>query len=104
MMRPRNWPHGGGHMKLRLIALLLCAGAVSLAAVTWPIKTSSNGRYFVDSAGNPFFMNFDTVHHIVALIPPSGFQAYMDSRKSHGFNGVNVFGSCSTGNCPSSGG
>jgi hypothetical protein len=80
-------------MKKLLLALLICAFALPLGAVTWPIKMSANGRYFVDANGVPFLMSFDTDHAIIGKVPTSGYQAYLDNRKAKGFNGINIFGS-----------
>ncbi len=70
----------------------------------WPIKVSSNGRYFTDASTppNPWLMVGDSAHHIVNVLPASNWPTYFASRQSLGFNTVNIF-SCSHGNCPPTG-
>jgi hypothetical protein len=69
----------------------LALGSV-LAAATWPIGISSNGRYFVNAEGKPYIMSFDTDHAIIALVPTSGYSTYLNNRKSYRFNGAVIFG------------
>jgi Protein of unknown function (DUF4038)/Putative collagen-binding domain of a collagenase len=80
-------------MKRLSLGLLICVSALPLAAVTWPIGVSANGRYFQDAAGQPFFMSFDTAHAIIGEVATSGYAAYLSSRQGYKFNGVQIFGS-----------
>jgi hypothetical protein len=59
----------------------------------WPIKISSNGRYFEDANSNPWIMNCDAAHAMIGGVATSGYPTYFSSRESYGFNCTQVFGS-----------
>src|SRR5262249_53692942 len=56
----------------------------------FPLSVSSNGRYLVDAAGSPFFMIGDAAQSGAASPTLAEFQTYVDTRKSQGFNTINI--------------
>ena len=76
----------------------------------FPIKLSTNKRYFVDGNGNPWLMVADAGHHLMAGLPQSSLSQYLNDRKNNGFNTINFYGACgesgtsaSSGTCQASG-
>jgi hypothetical protein len=87
---------------MRNFTLLLMFSFLPLWGVTWPITVSSNRRYFQDSAGVPFIMNFDVAHAIIGGVCPSTSASgcsgatttwanYFSSRQGYGFNGTQIW-------------
>jgi uncharacterized protein DUF4038/collagenase-like protein with putative collagen-binding domain/IPT/TIG domain-containing protein len=83
------------------------SGSTSTA---FPIKLSSNKRYFVDQNGTPWLMVADAGHHIMAGLPQSSVATYLNDRVTNGFNTINFYGACgesgssaTSGTCQASG-
>lgn len=72
---------------LLLLALVLLLGA-SLLAQTYPIKVSSNGRYFVDQTNTPFVPVIDSGWDLIGNIPSSSWDTYLSARASQHGNAV----------------
>lgn len=83
-------------MKLILLTIVaFMLGSVSTnnllaQQATFPIKVSSNGRYFVDKAGNPFLYHADTGWQIFARLTLAEAREYLTLRKQQGFNTIQV--------------
>ncbi|HEX8837413.1 MAG TPA: DUF4038 domain-containing protein [Candidatus Acidoferrum sp.] len=78
----------------------------TMTASKFPIKLSTNKRYFVDQNNTPWLMVMDAAHHLMPVIgsTQSSIAQYMNSRASLGFTAVNIYGACGgTGTCPASG-
>lgn len=82
----------------------------TMTASAFPIKLSSNKRYFVDANSNPWLMVADAGHHLMAGLPQSSVATYLNDRKNNGFNTVNFYGTCgesgtsaTSGTCQASG-
>jgi len=54
------------------------------------IRISSNGRYFVDGEGNPFFWLGDTQWELSRSFPLADARAVLECRKSQGFTVIQV--------------
>ncbi|RPJ42819.1 MAG: DUF4038 domain-containing protein, partial [Chloroflexi bacterium] len=52
---------------------------------TGPIKVSSNGRFFVDASGEPFFWMGDTAWPLFAQYPLADAERYLANRAAKGF-------------------
>ena len=81
-------------MTYRIVVLFIACGlvfAISLplyADVAGPIKVSSNGRYFVDRSGKPFFWLGDTAWPLFAQYSRSQAEAYLTNRAEKGFTAI----------------
>src|SRR5512138_2165471 len=56
--------------------------------VSRPIQVSSNGRYFVDSRGDPFFWLGDTAWPLFSQYPVVDAEAYLENRAAKGFTAI----------------
>jgi hypothetical protein len=54
------------------------------------IRVSSNGRYFVDDQGNPFFWLGDTLWELFRAFTPDDARAILEHRKNQGFTVIQV--------------
>ncbi len=54
------------------------------------IRVSSNGRYFVDGEGNPFFWLGDTQWELFRCFSPPDARTVLERRKSQGFSVIQV--------------
>ncbi len=68
-----------------IISILSCS-----ATFDFPVKVSSNNRYFVDQAGRPFFINSDTPWSLFVALDTNETISYFRNRKEKGFNTVTV--------------
>jgi len=55
-----------------------------------PLGVSSNGRYFVDRRGQPFFWLGDTLWHLYRSFSPADVRAILENRRDKGFSAVLV--------------
>jgi uncharacterized protein DUF4038/collagenase-like protein with putative collagen-binding domain len=69
-----------------IISLALVAKAMATPA--YPLKPSANGRYIVDSNGNPFLIIGDAPHSILASLNKADATTYLTDRGSNGFNAL----------------
>lgn len=68
-----------------LFALLL---ALSVNAVTFPLKLSANNRFLVDSDGKPFLIKEFSSWGLIQVLPEKDAGDFLDSIKQKGFNTV----------------
>lgn len=75
---------------LVLGTILACAAAATLAAAgpAFPLKPSANGRYLVDSSGQPFFYHADTAWVLPRNASLSVAEEYLDRRVKDGFTAI----------------
>ena len=87
-----------------LLFTLLLLPVMVHAQYVFPLKASTNKRYFVDQNGIPFLMMADAAHRPISNIATSSYATYLDDRKAQGFNAVNLFGPCggSSSSCTNS--
>ena len=73
-----------------VIGTILACAAATLAAAgpAFPLKPSANGRYLVDSTGQPFFYHADTVWVLPRKASLSVAEEYLDRRVKDGFTAV----------------
>src|SRR6266571_2423300 len=77
---------------------------VTGATAKFPIKLSTNNRYFVEQDGTPWFMVADAAHHMMPALPASSLAQYLNDRVANGFNTINRYGMCAgSGTCPTNG-
>ncbi len=77
---------------------------VTGATAKFPIKLSTNNRYFVEQDGTPWFMVADAAHHMMPALPASSLAQYLNDRVANGFNTINMYGMCAgSGTCPTNG-
>ncbi|WP_157579053.1 glycoside hydrolase family 140 protein [Spirosoma montaniterrae] len=69
------------------LAVTVCSAQSKPA---FPLKTSENGRYFVDQTGKPFFYHADTGWQLFARLTLPEAREYLTLRKQHGFNTIQV--------------
>lgn len=55
---------------------------------SFPMKASSNGRYFVDQSNRPVLVVGDASQSIVSDLTPTQQNTYFDDRQAHGFNAL----------------
>ncbi len=65
--------------------LLATAGNTGSSGIVFPLKTSENRRYLVDSRGKPFFLLGDTPWFLQKL-PLEDVRRVLEDRKAKGFN------------------
>ncbi|HQG75936.1 MAG TPA: glycoside hydrolase family 140 protein [Bacteroidales bacterium] len=74
--------------------LLLTGLLVSLLSYSstsdFPLKISSNGRFFTDQSGKPFFINADTPWSLFVALDSNETACYLKNRKEKGFNTITV--------------
>jgi len=73
---------------LLFAALLLSTPVVSLGGVAGPIKVSSNGRYFVDRQGKPWYWLGDTAWPLLSRYSKAQAEAYLRNRSAKGFTAI----------------
>ena len=66
------------------------------AAPVYPLKASSNGRYFTDSNGVPFQLMGDSPQSMIANLTPPLMSGYMQNRQLLGFNSILVDALCTS--------
>ncbi|MBZ0258345.1 glycoside hydrolase family 140 protein [bacterium] len=71
---------------LPLLILLITASAY--AEVAFPLRVSDDGRRFVDSNNQPFFVVADSAWSIFSGVSKEDVITYLDDRKAKGFNTV----------------
>jgi hypothetical protein len=71
---------------------LLCAAETvgAQAPTAYPLALSSNGRYVVDQAGRPFFMNGEAAWSLISAVSKEDAELYLEDRRRKGFNLVVV--------------
>jgi hypothetical protein len=62
------------------------------AAPVFPLKVSTNGRYFVDQSGIPFRINAEAAWLMSVQANAADVDTYLTNRKARGFNSVIVMG------------
>ena len=60
------------------------------AATPFATSVSSNHRYLLDQAGDPFMIVGDSAHSMSVDLSPTQMAAYFADRRAHGFNSVLV--------------
>src|ERR1044071_8788953 len=68
-------------MRLRMLVVLLALGPAFAA-----LKVSTNGRFFQDEAGNPFFWLGDTGWLLFQKLDREEAERYLENRRLKGFN------------------
>ncbi|RPJ51461.1 MAG: DUF4038 domain-containing protein, partial [Chloroflexi bacterium] len=61
-------------------------GAYLMQTFPGPIQVGPNGRYFIDSRGEPFFWLGDTAWPLFTQYPVADAEAYLANRAARGFN------------------
>jgi len=64
--------------------------ASTSAAYTFPLKKSSNNRYFVDQNNQPFFINGDTPWSLIGQVSKTDADYYLNDAKNKGINNITV--------------
>jgi hypothetical protein len=77
-------------MRLAAIVAILTSGFFPAEAAPGPIRVSSNGRYFVDAKGEPFYFLADTQWELFRRYSPSEAKLILENRKAKGFTVVMV--------------
>jgi hypothetical protein len=79
-------------MLLRTLCLLYCLPLALLAqpGPQLPLKTSADGRYFQDQAGQPFLYQADTGWQLFARLTLPEAREYLTLRQRQGFTAVQV--------------
>ena len=79
-------------MNVRLLLRLAGFSLLFHSAVgqTFPLKTSPNGRYFVDATGKPFFYHADTPWFLCHQLTLGEAREYLRHTKNLGFTAVQV--------------
>ena len=75
---------------LSLIVLLSLASSTLAQSIAWPVKTSPNGRYFVDAAGQPVFWLGTTQWELFRGYRLEDAKTILEKTASHGFTFVQV--------------
>lgn len=80
-------------MRIRLLSVLLFVAGLAVprratATFPGPLRVSSNGRYFVDREGKPFFWLGDTAWPLFTLYSQSKAENYLRNRAAKGFTVV----------------
>jgi hypothetical protein len=88
-----EWPARQG-VVLALISLVLVTQV--LAAPTYPLKKSANGRYLVDQNNTPFLIIGDTAWSLIVNISEADAAVYFAKRQVAGFNVVMMDLICGT--------
>lgn len=73
-----------------MLTMLTSIPCTSQTASNSVIKISTNGRYFIDENGKPFFWQGDTEWELFHLFPVSEAKALLLERKNQGFNVIQV--------------
>lgn len=73
-----------------MITLALFTATTLVAAPTYPLKPSSDGRYLVDSAGKPFFYHADTAWALPKKASLAEAREYFDLRAKEGFSAIHL--------------
>lgn len=60
----------------------------NLTPTDFPIKVSSNGRYFLDQRNSPLLLIGDAPMSMVSLLTPAEQEVYLEDRQAHGFNAL----------------
>lgn len=60
------------------------------SSTDFPIRVSSNGRYFVDRQHHPFFLQSDTPWSLFVALDTAEVRQYLSNRKQMGFNTITV--------------
>jgi len=80
-------------MKIKIIITILLIMSflnnISLADIQ-PLKVSANGRYLVDSDGEPVFLNADTAWKIAWKLNRDEVEKYLQTRKDQKFNTIGI--------------
>jgi hypothetical protein len=77
-------------MKGYVLFIALLMYSVANAQVAFPLKISSNKRYFVDQRGNPFLYHADTGWQLFTQLTTTEAVEYLAFRKNQGFNTIQV--------------
>src|SRR5262249_25603264 len=70
------------------VLIWLASGANIVATSAYPLKTSANGRYVMDSNNVPFLIIGDAPHSILANLNNSDAVTYLADRGQRGFNAL----------------
>ncbi len=75
---------------LVLFACLSVPSALEAGEAVFPLRAAPDGRYFVDSAGRPFFYHADTGWTVTKKLVPKEVDEYLDDRRARGFTAIHV--------------
>ncbi len=75
---------------ITFVLFLYCTNLAFAQRPTFPLRVSSNGRYFVDKAGKPFLYHADTGWQIFARLTLAEAREYLALRQKQGFNTIQV--------------
>jgi hypothetical protein len=81
-----KWQNLIGAVAMAAVYVSLC----HLQAAPGPIRVSSNGRYFVDAQGEPFYFLADTQWELFRRYSPNDAKLILENRKAKGFSVVMV--------------
>lgn len=68
----------------------LTVNPAASGSIVYPLKRSSNNRYFVDQNNTPVLIVGDSPHSLLVLLDSADMATYMADRQSHGFNAILV--------------
>jgi hypothetical protein len=71
---------------LQFVAAIVCGQTPA----EYPLILSSNGRYVVDQAGRPFFINGEAAWSLISAVSKEDAELYLEDRRLKGFNLVVV--------------
>ena len=71
-----------------LFVFVLMAGLPASAAVSWPLKVHSSGRYLVDQAGTPFYIHGDSAWNIPGNLDTNAVRTYLNDAQSRGITAL----------------
>jgi hypothetical protein len=66
------------------------AAPIAIAAPSFPLRLSEDGRYLVDQTGRPFLIQGDAAWSLIAQLSNDGVETYLDDRSRRGFNVIVV--------------
>lgn len=77
--------------RIILCVVLLGVGSrAAVAAPAFPLKPSADGRYLVDSRGEPFFYQADTPWMLLLDLDAAEAEAYLKDRQAKGFTALQI--------------
>ncbi|HED36464.1 MAG TPA: DUF4038 domain-containing protein [Gammaproteobacteria bacterium] len=75
---------------ISVLLFFLISGLGSALAVQYPLKMSADSRHLEDQLGQPFLINGDTPWSLIVELTKTEADAYLEDRRSRGFNAIIV--------------